>query len=82
MSIAEQRKRWREEEEEVSERYGVAFERMRDAQLAVTRQFYPLGNGSPTPESLAAADKARGEFDAIKREFDRIADEIRTGKRS
>jgi hypothetical protein len=64
------------------ERYSIAFERMRDAELAITRQFYPHGNGAPTPESLAAADKTRGEFEMIKREFDRIADEIRTRKRS
>ncbi len=82
MDLTEQRKFWRREEQDLTERYSAAFNRMLDAQAAVTRQFYPHGSGAPTRESMAAANQARAEFKAIQREWDRIGEEFNSGERS
>ena len=58
-----------------------AFERRQAAFLAVTRQFYPLGNGLPAKGDLYDLDAANAEWETAKAEIDRITDEIRTGKR-
>jgi len=61
--------------------YGAAFGRLRNARTPVLQQFYPIVDGRPTNDSMAAVGRARAEFEKVKVEFDRITEEIRTGKR-
>ena len=58
-----------------------AFERRQAAFLAVTKQFYPLGNGLPAMGDLDDLDAVNAEWEVAKAEIDRITDEIRTAKR-
>jgi hypothetical protein len=71
----------REEEDQAIDRERAAFERHQKALTAVTRQFYPIGNGVPTRESLDEADAAEEEWEAARAVVERISAEIRSGKR-
>ncbi len=71
----------RKEEKSILDRERKAFEKRQNAFFAVHRQLLPFGNGKPKLESLDALDQADAEWRAIKKEVDRIAQEIRTGKR-
>jgi len=71
----------RAEERAALDRERRAFERRQAAFLAVTKQFYPKGDGLPVTHDLDELDAANAESEAAKAEVDRITDEIRTGKR-
>ena len=71
----------RAEERAALDRERRAFERRQAAFLAVTKQFYPKGDGVPATQDLDELDAANTEWEAAKVEVDRITDEIRTGKR-
>jgi len=78
MTVHEEQHR---EESNILDRERTAFQRFKTALFAVRRQFYPLGNGIPTDESSSEFEAAKCEWDAARAEVDRIAEEIRTGKR-
>ena len=59
----------------------VTFQRYQEAIFALNQQFLPRGNGVLSEDSLAELQVAKSEHEAAKREMDRIADEIRSGKR-
>jgi len=74
------------EEQRAEERAAIdnerrAFERRQAALLAVTKQFYPQGNGHPAAGDLDDLDIADAEWKTANAEVERITDEIRTGKR-
>lgn len=71
----------RAEERAALESERKAFERRQAALAAVTRQLYPSGNGQPAKADLDELDAAWDEWNAAKAIVDRIADEIRSGKR-
>lgn len=58
-----------------------AFHRRQEAMLGMNEQWLPRGTGVPTEDSLDEFDAADKEFRAAQIECDRIASEIRTGKR-
>lgn len=58
-----------------------AFHRRQEAMLGMNQQWLPRGSGLPTDESLDEFDAADKEFRAAQAECDRIAKDIRTGKR-
>ena len=59
----------------------VAWDRRQEAIFAMSRQFYPHGNGQPTMESISDFDAADAEWQATQREANRIVMEIRSGLR-
>ena len=71
----------RAEETSALDRERQAFERRQRAFIAVHRQFAPFGSGMPSDESLTELDRAQAEWIEARSEMDRLADEIRTGKR-
>ena len=71
----------RTEESAALDRERRAFERRQTAFIAVTKQFYPHGNGQPTTVDLDELDAANAEWELAKSDIDRITNEIRTGKR-
>ena len=71
----------RNEEHRAMLRMDQAFHRRQEAMLALNEQWLPRGNGSPTEDSLNEFDAADEEFLTAQVECDRIAKEIRTGKR-
>jgi len=71
----------RNEEHDALLRLDQAFHRRQEAMLRMNEQWLPRGSGVPTEDSLDEFDAAEEEFRAAQAECDRIASEIRTGKR-
>jgi hypothetical protein len=58
-----------------------AFERRQTAVLAVTKQFYPQGNGQPATSDIDELEAADADWKIANTEVERICNEIRTGVR-
>lgn len=71
----------RNEEHDALLRLDQAFHRRQDAMLRMNEQWLPRGSGVPTKDSLDEFDAADEEFRATQAECDRIAKDIRAGKR-
>jgi hypothetical protein len=71
----------RNEEHRALLRLDQAFHRRQEAMLGMNEQWLPRGSGLPTEDSLDEFDAADKEFHAAQEECDRIAKEIRAGKR-
>lgn len=82
-SVAAEIDRLRKQNEEHRSliRLEEAFHRRQEAFFALQGQWLPLGSGLPSEESLSGVDAAEEEFRAAQAEVDRIAQEIREGKR-
>ena len=70
----DQRKKWREEEQRLVERWNAAATRYRDIQVA-------LQAGSGSEELELQAQAARAEIDAVRRKIARLKVEFNSGKR-
>lgn len=71
----------RNEEHDALLRLDQAFHRRQEAMLRMNEQWLPRGSGVPTKDSLDEFDAAEKEFRVAQVECDRIAQEIRAGKR-
>lgn len=71
----------RDEEVAAIERYKLAFNKWQDAFFAVHRQLIPFGNGKISPYSMAESDSAAVELEEARTNMERIAKEIRSGRR-
>lgn len=71
----------RNEEHRALLRLDQAFHRRQEAMLGMNAQWLPRGSGVPTEDCLDEFDAADEEFRAAQAECDRIAGEIRSGKR-
>jgi hypothetical protein len=71
----------RNEEHDALLRLDQAFHRRQEAMLSMNEQWLPRGSGVPTEDCLDEFDAADEEFRAAQAECDRIAGEIRSGKR-
>ena len=71
----------RNEEHDALLRMDQAFHRRQEAMLSMNEQWRPRGSGVPTEDCLDEFDAADEEFRAAQAECDRIASEIRSGKR-
>jgi DNA-binding transcriptional regulator YiaG len=69
------------EEHRAMLRMDRAFHRRQEAMLGMNEQWLPRGSGLPTDDSLNEFDAADEEFRAAQAECDRIAKDIRAGKR-
>lgn len=75
------RKKWREQELQLVERWRVATDRFRDAQAAVALQNPPQGDGSPSEDSVQAVEAARCEVEVVRKQVARLKVEFSAGKR-
>ena len=71
----------RNEEHDALLRLDQAFHRRQEAMLKMNEQWLPRGSGVPNKDSLDEFDSADAEFRIVQAECDRIAREIRAGKR-
>jgi DNA-binding transcriptional regulator YiaG len=69
------------EEHRAMLRMDRAFHRRQEVMLGMNEQWLPRGSGLPTDDSLNEFDAADEEFRAAQAECDRIAKDIRAGKR-
>jgi hypothetical protein len=77
----DKRRAWREQEQQLVERWNAATERFREAQAEVTRQRLPEGKGAPTEESVRSEELARAELEVMRKQVARMKVEFSTGKR-
>jgi hypothetical protein len=77
----DQRKKWREQEQQLVEGWNAATERLREAQAEVARQSLTQGDGAPSEECVRSAELARAEFEAMRKKVARMKVEFSTGKR-
>jgi hypothetical protein len=76
----DKRRSWREQEQQLVERWNAATERCREAEAEVTRQKLPP-DGAPSEESVRSAEAARMALEAMRKQVARMKVEFSTGKR-
>ena len=72
----DKRKAWREQEQQLVERWRMAEERYRNAQAGLA----PDGS-APVGEGVREADAARAELEATRKQIARLKVEFSAGKR-
>jgi hypothetical protein len=77
----DKRKAWREQEQQLVERWNAAAERFRDAQAALSSPSSESGDAAPDEEKLLKAKVARAELEAVRKQVARIKVEFSAGKR-
>ena len=77
----DKRRSWREQEQQLVERWNAATERCREAEAEVARQSLPEGNGAPSEECVRSAESARVALEAMRKQVARMKVEFSTGKR-
>ena len=77
----DKRKAWREQEQQLVERWNAASERYRDAQAEVSRQNLSPGSGATGEESRLKAQAAHAELEAMRKQVARLKAEFSAGKR-
>jgi hypothetical protein len=77
----DKRKTWREQEQQLVERWNAASDRYRDAQAEVSRHQLANGDNAPSGEILLRAETARAELEAMRKQVARLKAEFSTGKR-
>jgi hypothetical protein len=76
----DKRKAWREQEQQLVERWNAASERYRDAQAEVSRQNLSTG-GATSDEIKLKAEAALAELEAMRKQVARLKAEFSAGKR-
>jgi hypothetical protein len=77
----DKRRTWREQEQQLVERWNAATERYREAQAELARQRLAQGAGAPTEECVRTEEAARVELEAMRKQVARMKVEFSTGKR-
>jgi hypothetical protein len=77
----DKRKAWREQEQQLVERWNAASERYRDAQAEVSRQNLSTGGGATSDEIKLKAEAALAELEAMRKQVARLKAEFSAGKR-
>ena len=77
----DKQKYWREQEQELINRWNAATDRYREAQAAATLPAAPQSEGGPTTDSMQAVEAARIELEAVRKRVARFKAEFSAGKR-
>ncbi|HSG75809.1 MAG TPA: hypothetical protein VLA30_06695 [Burkholderiales bacterium] len=74
----DKRKRWREQEQQVVERWNAAEARYREVHAALQRL---AGNGAEAEALKQEVERARADIEAVRRQVARLKVEFTSGKR-
>jgi hypothetical protein len=77
----DKRKAWREQEQQLVERWNAAAGRFRDAQAALSSQSSENGDAAPDEENVLKVKAARAELEAVRKQVARLKVEFSAGKR-
>jgi hypothetical protein len=80
----DKRRAWREQEQQLVERWTAATQRYSEAQAEMTRQRLPQVDGAPaepTEECIRTEEAARVALEAMRKQVARMKVEFSTGKR-
>jgi hypothetical protein len=76
-----QRRTWREQEQQLVERWNAATERCRAADAEVSRQRKAQDGGIPSDECVRSAEAANVALETMRKQVARMKVEFSTGKR-
>jgi hypothetical protein len=74
----DKRKQWREQEQQVVERWNAAEARYREVHAALQRQ---AGDGAEAEALKQEIERARADIEAVRRQVARLKVEFTSGKR-
>lgn len=74
----DKRKQWREQEQQVVERWNAAAARYRELHAALQRQ---AGDGAEAEALKQEVERARADIEAVRRQVARLKVEFTSGKR-
>lgn len=74
----DKRKLWRDQEQQVVERWNAAEARYREAHAALQRQ---AGSGADVDALKQAVERARADIEAVRRQVARLKVEFTSGRR-
>ena len=77
----DKRRTWREQEQQLVERWNAVSERCRATEAEVARQKLPLGEGVPSEECMRSAEAAKADLEIMRKQVARMKVEFSTGKR-
>jgi len=77
----DKQKHWREQEQELVNRWNAATDRYRQAQAAAMLQAAPQGDGAPAKDSAQEIEAARVELESVRKRVARFKAEFSAGKR-
>jgi len=77
----DKRRAWREQEQQLVDRWKAASERYRDAEAALSSQSSANAEGAPDEESVLKVKAARAELESMRKQVARIKAEYSAGKR-
>jgi len=77
----DKRRAWREQEQQLVDRWKAASERYRDAEAALSSQSSANPEGAPDEESVLKVKAARAELESMRKQVARIKAEYSAGKR-
>jgi hypothetical protein len=77
----DKRRTWREQEQQLVERWNAASERCRETEAEVARQKLAPGKGVPSEECMRNADAAKADLELMRKQVARMKVEFSTGKR-
>lgn len=77
----DKQKHWREQEQELVNRWNAATDRYRVAQAAALLPAAPQDDGAPVTNSAEAVEAARMELESVRKRVARFKAEFSAGKR-
>lgn len=77
----DKRRTWREQEQQLVERWNAASERCRETEAEVARQKLPQGEGVPSDECMRSLEAAKSALEIMRKQVARMKVEFSTGKR-
>jgi hypothetical protein len=77
----DKRRTWREQEQQLLERWNAASERCRETEAEVARQRLTQGAGAPSEECMRSAEAAKADLELMRKQVARMKVEFSTGKR-
>jgi len=76
--VQDKQRHWREQEQELVNRWNAATDRYREAQAAA---LLPPGEGVPATDNVQAVEAARVELESVRKRVARFKAEFSAGKR-
>ena len=77
----DKRKAWREQEQQLIEKWNSAAQRYRDIMAQIAREQPFTGTGGPSEDIMSKAQAVRAEIDALRKKVARLKSEFNSGKR-
>jgi DNA repair exonuclease SbcCD ATPase subunit len=79
--FVDKRKTWREQEQQLIEKWNSAAQRYREIMAQIAREDPFSGPDGPSEEIMSKAEAVRAEIEALRKKVARLKAEFNSGKR-